>query len=156
MRYSAFELLDERSCDMGPPSSAKMLVENLRACPVGAVCASVSAEWAWLVLAPRVGNFRLQLGLVGDSCKKVRSGEIPDVTPPMIKLFVPEIFIASIAYHAVILLHTVRGPCSETRVLSVATVVCRPYLCQVDRTIANSSMPVLGRLRCVRLITLEV
>ncbi|RZR72229.1 hypothetical protein BHM03_00011314 [Ensete ventricosum] len=91
MRCSAFELLDERSCDMGPPSSAKILVENLCACPVGAVCASVSAEWA-----------------------------------------------------------------CEAHVLSVATVVCRPYLCQVDRTIANSSMLVLGRLRCVRLITLEV
>ncbi|RRT79601.1 hypothetical protein B296_00013580 [Ensete ventricosum] len=51
MRCSAFELLDERSCDMGPPSSAKMFVKNLRACPVGAVYASESAEWARLVLA---------------------------------------------------------------------------------------------------------
>ncbi|RRT37261.1 hypothetical protein B296_00035745 [Ensete ventricosum] len=37
--------------DMGPPSSAKMFVKNLRACPIGAMCASVSAERARLVLA---------------------------------------------------------------------------------------------------------
>ncbi|RWW17784.1 hypothetical protein GW17_00018269 [Ensete ventricosum] len=134
VRCSAFELSDGRSCDMGPPSSAKILVENLRACPVGAVCASVSAEWARLVLAR--------------GCKSFYSG--------CYRLSVPKIFTASIAYHAVIILHTVRGPCNETRVLSAAAVVCRPYLCHVDRTIADSSMPVSGWLRCVRLITLEV
>ncbi|RRT77706.1 hypothetical protein B296_00003170 [Ensete ventricosum] len=70
--------------------------------------------------------------------------------------FVPEIFTASIAYHAVVLLHTVRSPCSEVRVLPVAVVVCRPYLCQVGRTIRDSSMPVSGQLRCVGSVTLEV
>ncbi|RWV96153.1 hypothetical protein GW17_00041160 [Ensete ventricosum] len=46
VRCSAFELFDERSCDIGPPSSAKIFVKNLRACPVGAVYASESAGWA--------------------------------------------------------------------------------------------------------------
>ncbi|RRT65215.1 hypothetical protein B296_00020638, partial [Ensete ventricosum] len=41
------------------------------------------------------------------------------------KSFIPEIFTASIAYHAVVLLHTVCDPCSEMRVLPVAVVVCR-------------------------------
>ncbi|RZS22985.1 hypothetical protein BHM03_00055826 [Ensete ventricosum] len=72
------------------------------------------------------------------------------------KSFVPKIFIAFIAYHAVVLLHTVRRPCSEARVLPVTVVACRPYLCQVGRTIVDSSMPMSGRLRCVGSATLEV
>ncbi|RZS25627.1 hypothetical protein BHM03_00058851 [Ensete ventricosum] len=44
VRCSAFELPDERFCDMGLPSSAKMFVRNLRACPVGAVDVSVEAR----------------------------------------------------------------------------------------------------------------
>ncbi|RWW49481.1 hypothetical protein BHE74_00044345 [Ensete ventricosum] len=56
VRCSAFELPDEHSCDMGPPSSAKMLVENLHACPIGMAYAFVSAEWAQLDLA-RAGTF---------------------------------------------------------------------------------------------------
>ncbi|RZS25367.1 hypothetical protein BHM03_00058557 [Ensete ventricosum] len=44
--------------------------------------------------------------------------------------FVPEIFIASMAYNAVVLLHTVRGPCSEAHALPAAAVACRPYPCQ--------------------------
>ncbi|RWW63142.1 hypothetical protein BHE74_00029696 [Ensete ventricosum] len=70
--------------------------------------------------------------------------------------FVTGIFTASIAYHVVVLLHTVRGPCSEADVLLVTTVACRPYPCQVGRIIVDSSMPVSGRLRCVGSITLEI
>ncbi|RRT53792.1 hypothetical protein B296_00033433 [Ensete ventricosum] len=70
--------------------------------------------------------------------------------------FVPEIFTASITYHVIVLLHTVRGPCSEARVLHVAVVACRPYLCQVDHTITNSFMPMSGRLCCVGSATLKV
>ncbi|RRT65680.1 hypothetical protein B296_00010775 [Ensete ventricosum] len=110
-------------CDMGPPSSTKMLVENLRACPVGAVCVSVFAESFY--------------------SEYYRS-------------FVLEIFTASIAYHAVILLHTVHGPCSEVHILPTAAVVCRPYSCQVGRKIADSSMPMSGRLRYVESTTLEI
>ncbi|RWW54445.1 hypothetical protein BHE74_00038975 [Ensete ventricosum] len=51
VQCSVFELQDERFCDMGPPSSAKMFVRNLRACPVGVVGVSMSAEWAQLVSA---------------------------------------------------------------------------------------------------------
>ncbi|RRT52134.1 hypothetical protein B296_00007037 [Ensete ventricosum] len=53
--------------------------------------------------------------------------------------FVPEIFIASMAYHAVVLLHTVRGPCSEAHALPAAAVACRPYPCQVGMTSSDSS-----------------
>ncbi|RWW18521.1 hypothetical protein GW17_00017488 [Ensete ventricosum] len=63
--------------------------------------------------------------------------------------FVLEIFTTFIAYHVVVLLHTVRGPCSETRVLPAPAVAYRPYPCQVDCTIADSSVLVSGRLRCV-------
>ncbi|RWW52850.1 hypothetical protein BHE74_00040736 [Ensete ventricosum] len=70
--------------------------------------------------------------------------------------FVLEIFTTFIAYHAIVLLHTVRGPCSEERVLPGRVVAYRLYPCQVDRTIADSSMPVPGRLRCVGSVTLEI
>ncbi|RWW66151.1 hypothetical protein BHE74_00026495 [Ensete ventricosum] len=73
--------------------------------------------------------------------------------------FVPEVFTAPIAYHVVILHHTVRGPCSETRVLLAATVACRPcppYPCQVGHTIDDSSMPVSSRLYCVGSTTLAI
>ncbi|RRT56765.1 hypothetical protein B296_00013738 [Ensete ventricosum] len=50
-RCFALALFGERSCDMGPPSSAKMLVKIFCARPVSAVCASVSAEWAQSTLA---------------------------------------------------------------------------------------------------------
>ncbi|RWW87105.1 hypothetical protein BHE74_00004081, partial [Ensete ventricosum] len=62
--------------------------------------------------------------------------------------FVPDNFIASMAYYAVVLLHTIHGPCSEVCALLTAVVACRPYICQVDRTIDGSSMPVSGRLCC--------
>ncbi|RRT55720.1 hypothetical protein B296_00034534 [Ensete ventricosum] len=45
--------------------------------------------------------------------------------------FVPEIFNASMAYHAVVLLHTVRGPYSEVHVLPTAAVAS-VLLCRVD------------------------
>ncbi|RRT72307.1 hypothetical protein B296_00007277 [Ensete ventricosum] len=70
--------------------------------------------------------------------------------------FVPEIFIAFMAYHAVILLHTICGPCSEVRVLPAAVVTCRPYSCQVGHTIAGSSMPVSGQLHCGESAMLEI
>ncbi|RWV82619.1 hypothetical protein GW17_00055866 [Ensete ventricosum] len=70
--------------------------------------------------------------------------------------FVPEIFIASMAYHAVVLLHIIRGHCSEVRALPAAVVTCRPYPCQVDRTIVGSSIPMLGQLRCGESAMLEI
>ncbi|RWW02092.1 hypothetical protein GW17_00034837 [Ensete ventricosum] len=33
----------------------------------------------------QVGSLRLWLGSIGDSCKKVKSGEVPDMTPSMMK-----------------------------------------------------------------------
>ncbi|RZS28221.1 hypothetical protein BHM03_00061790 [Ensete ventricosum] len=99
-----------------------MLVKNLRACAVGAVCASVSAEWARLVLArvpelacSHLGGEEVEHGWMegalgsgsagrrlahwssgreempllrstSDSCKKVGSGGVLDVTPQMVKL----------------------------------------------------------------------
>ncbi|RWV86775.1 hypothetical protein GW17_00051288, partial [Ensete ventricosum] len=70
--------------------------------------------------------------------------------------FVPEIFTASMAYHAVVLLHAVRGPWGEACVLSAIAVACQPYLCQVGHTIASSYMPMSGWLRCVGSATLEI
>ncbi|RWW52164.1 hypothetical protein BHE74_00041442 [Ensete ventricosum] len=70
--------------------------------------------------------------------------------------FVLEIFTASMAYHAVVLLHTVRGPWGEACVLPTAAVACRPYPCQVGHTIVGSSMPVSSRLHCVGSTTLEI
>ncbi|RWW23629.1 hypothetical protein GW17_00012119 [Ensete ventricosum] len=70
--------------------------------------------------------------------------------------FVPEIFITSTTYHAIVLIHIVRGPCSEARALPTAAVAYRLYPCQVDRTIAGSSMPVSGRLRCGGSTILEI
>ncbi|RRT37388.1 hypothetical protein B296_00015663 [Ensete ventricosum] len=122
MRCFTFELPDGCSCDMGPPSSAKMLVENLCICPVGVICASV--------------------------CKSFYS--------ECYRSFIYEIFTASIAYHAIVLLHTVRGPCSEAHVLPAVAVACQSYPCQVGRTIADSSMPVPGRLRCIGSVMLEI
>ncbi|RZR95761.1 hypothetical protein BHM03_00024637 [Ensete ventricosum] len=68
---------------------------------------------------------------------------------------VPEIFNAPIAYHAVVLLHIVHGPRNVVRILHAAAVAGRPYLCQVSRTIANSSMLASSRLRCVGSAMLE-
>ncbi|RWW77951.1 hypothetical protein BHE74_00013849 [Ensete ventricosum] len=76
-----------------------------------------------------------QLVSLADSCNKVGSGGVLDMTPPMVKsfysgchrTFVPEIFNASMACHAVVFLHTVRGPYSEVHVLPTAAVACRPY-----------------------------
>ncbi|RWV91890.1 hypothetical protein GW17_00045787, partial [Ensete ventricosum] len=53
------------------------------------------------------------------------------------RTFVPEIFTASIAYHVVVLLHTISGPRSEVRVLFAAVMACRPYPCQVSRKIVR-------------------
>ncbi|RZR93488.1 hypothetical protein BHM03_00022003, partial [Ensete ventricosum] len=39
--------------------------------------------------------------------------------------FVPEVLTIPIAYHAIVLHHTFRDPCSETRVLLPAVVACR-------------------------------
>ncbi|RRT74193.1 hypothetical protein B296_00013646 [Ensete ventricosum] len=72
------------------------------------------------------------------------------------KSFVPEIFNASMAYHAVVLLHTVRGPCSEVYVLPTAAVACRSYPCQVGHTIAGSNILVSGWFCCVGSATLEI
>ncbi|RWW56948.1 hypothetical protein BHE74_00036289 [Ensete ventricosum] len=105
MRCFTFELPDGRSCDMGPPSSAKM-------------CKSFYSE--------------------------------------CYRSFIYEIFTASIAYHAIVLLHTVCGPCSEACVLPAVAVACQSYPCQVGRTIADSSMPVPGRLRCIGSVMLEI
>ncbi|RWW85309.1 hypothetical protein BHE74_00006024 [Ensete ventricosum] len=69
---------------------------------------------------------------------------------------VPEIFNAFIAYHTVVPLHHTRGPCGETCVLPATAVVCQPYSCQVDRIIADSSIPMSGRLRCVGSTMLEI
>ncbi|RRT80393.1 hypothetical protein B296_00022425 [Ensete ventricosum] len=98
--------------------SRLLLVENLCACPVGAVCASVSAEWARLVQA-RV-------------CKSFYSG--------CYRSFVPEIFTASKGCRAVVRLHTICGPWGEAYILPTVGVACRPYPCQVNRTIAGFPM----------------
>ncbi|RWW41564.1 hypothetical protein BHE74_00052947 [Ensete ventricosum] len=87
----------------------------------------------------RVGSLHLQLGSTVDSYKKVGSGGIPDVTPSMVKL---------------VQLSICDPPAPEARVLPTAAVACRPYPCQASRTIADSSMPVLGRLHCVGSATL--
>ncbi|RZS25838.1 hypothetical protein BHM03_00059097 [Ensete ventricosum] len=70
--------------------------------------------------------------------------------------FIPEIFTTSIAYHVVVHLHTVHDPCSKACILPATAVACRPYPCEVDRTIADSSMLVSGRLRCVGSAMLEI
>ncbi|RZS16834.1 hypothetical protein BHM03_00048887 [Ensete ventricosum] len=124
-------------------------------------------------------SFRSSTGSsVVNACTKAslrRWGHL-DSTPPTIKLvmrsevlecilsfysgcyrsFVLEIFTASMAYHAVVLLHTVRGPWGEACVLPTAAVACRPYPCQVGHTIVGSSMPVSSRLHCVGSTTLEI
>ncbi|RWW46817.1 hypothetical protein BHE74_00047233 [Ensete ventricosum] len=70
--------------------------------------------------------------------------------------FVSEIFNASMAYHAVVLLHTVRGLYSDVRVLPTTAVACRPYPCQVGRTTTSSTIPMSGRFCCVGSTTLEI
>ncbi|RZS20950.1 hypothetical protein BHM03_00053529 [Ensete ventricosum] len=75
-------------------------------------------------------EFTLAAGVVADSYKKVKSGGVPDVTPPMIKSFysgryksfVPEVFNAFVAYHAIIRLHIVRGTGSVVCILLTAVV----------------------------------
>ncbi|RZR78513.1 hypothetical protein BHM03_00003908 [Ensete ventricosum] len=69
--------------------------------------------------------------------------------------FIPEIFIALMAYHAVVLFHTVHGPYSEACALLAAAVACRSYPCQVNRTIVGSSIPVSGRLHYDKSIMLS-
>ncbi|RRT78617.1 hypothetical protein B296_00007194 [Ensete ventricosum] len=59
------------------------------------------------------------------------------------KTFVPEIFTASIAYHVVVLLHTISGPRSEVRVLPAAVVACRSYPCKFLWNVFGA--PVVGR-----------
>ncbi|RWW03269.1 hypothetical protein GW17_00033585 [Ensete ventricosum] len=89
------------------------------------------------------------MGTIGsDSCKSFYSG--------CYKSFVPEIFTVFMAYHIVVLLYIIRGPCSEVRVLPTVAVACRYYPCQVDCTIASSTISVSGRLCCVESITLEI
>ncbi|RZR96672.1 hypothetical protein BHM03_00025748, partial [Ensete ventricosum] len=95
-------------------------------------------------LRARVVNLRMRLESIADSCKKVKSCGVPDVTPPMVKL---------------VRLRNFLPPCSvevEACALPAAVVMRRPYLCQVGRTAADSSMLVSGRLRCVGSATLEV
>ncbi|RWW11928.1 hypothetical protein GW17_00024428 [Ensete ventricosum] len=122
-----------------------------RHCWFWPVCASTPAvvsdgvemENGWVEGAPgsdSAGQLRV--------CKSFYSGYY--------RSFIPEIFNASMAYHAVVLLHTVRGPCSEVRVLPTAAMACRPYPCQVDRIIVGSTIPVSGWFCCVVSATLEI
>ncbi|RWW89732.1 hypothetical protein BHE74_00001221 [Ensete ventricosum] len=98
------------------------------------------------------------LGSAVEPCKKVRSGEVPDVTSPIVKLAwlfsfrssflrrgiwafivkgyeasVPEVLTVPVAYHAVVLHRSLRGPYDEARV--------------VGRTTAGPPMLVSGRLQ---------
>ncbi|RRT49609.1 hypothetical protein B296_00052287 [Ensete ventricosum] len=113
MRCSAFELPDGCSCDMGPPSSTKILVENLCVCSIG----------AFIVGATGRSYLRSLLHL----------------------LF---IMLSYFSTSSMVL--------TVMRVLPIIAMACRPYLCQVGRTIADSSIPMVGRLRCVGSTTLEV
>ncbi|RWV99163.1 hypothetical protein GW17_00037948 [Ensete ventricosum] len=90
-----------------------------------------------------------RLGSAASYCKKVGSGGVPDVTSdqvnsvvdfaiPLLRRgagafivsatgrFVPEVLTIPIAYHAIVLHHTFRGPCNETHVLLPVVVACRP------------------------------
>ncbi|RWW76488.1 hypothetical protein BHE74_00015421 [Ensete ventricosum] len=73
--------------------------------------------------------------------------------------FILEVLTVPIAYHAIVLRHTLHGPCSEAHILlptAMAYRPCPPYLCYIDRMIANPSMPVSGQLHCVGSATLAV
>ncbi|RRT58946.1 hypothetical protein B296_00028448 [Ensete ventricosum] len=118
------------------------------------------------------------LGSVVEPCKKVRSGEVPDMTSPMVKLAwlfsfrssflrrgagafivkgyetsVPEVLTLPVAYHAVVLRRSLRGPYGEARVVLPAIGErrpCSPYPCQVDRTMVGPPMLVSSRLQSRR------
>ncbi|RRT62420.1 hypothetical protein B296_00021479 [Ensete ventricosum] len=58
--------------------------------------------------------------------------------------FVLEVLTVPIAYHVIILHHTLRGPCSEARVLLPAAVACRPcppYPCYLGNELAEFLYP---------------
>ncbi|RZR98645.1 hypothetical protein BHM03_00028031 [Ensete ventricosum] len=78
------------------------------------------SPWIWL---GRSAAGALELGSIADSCKKVGSGGVPNMTPPITKL----------VYHVVVLLHTVRGPLGEVCVLSAVAVACWSYPCQDEK-----------------------
>ncbi|RWW42535.1 hypothetical protein BHE74_00051913 [Ensete ventricosum] len=108
--------------------------------------------------SPRVRLGRSATGVseLGSGVRAYRSGRCKSFYSGYYRSFIPEIFNASMAYHAVVLLHTVRGPCSEVRVLPTAAMACRPYPCQVDRIIVGSTIPVSGWFCCVVSATLEI
>ncbi|RWW14468.1 hypothetical protein GW17_00021769 [Ensete ventricosum] len=61
---------------------------------------------------------------------------------------VPEVLTAPIAYHAIVLRRSFRGPCGEVRGVPTATgegLSCTPYLCQFDRMMADPPMLASGR-----------
>ncbi|RZR76343.1 hypothetical protein BHM03_00001052 [Ensete ventricosum] len=63
---------------------------------------------------------------------------------------VPEVLTAPVAYHAVVLRRSFRGPRGEVRDVPPATGEgrsCPPYLCQVGRMTADPPMLVSGRPR---------
>ncbi|RWW44510.1 hypothetical protein BHE74_00049718 [Ensete ventricosum] len=66
---------------------------------------------------------------------------------------VPEVLTVPIAYHAVVLRRTLRGPCDETSVVLPATgerQPCSSYPFQVDRTTVGPPMLVSSRLQSRR------
>ncbi|RWW90181.1 hypothetical protein BHE74_00000668 [Ensete ventricosum] len=92
----------------------------------------------------------LELRSTANSCKKVGSGGVPDVTSPTVKLvwllilrstapwrcrgfyskcyktFVPKVLSVLVAHHAIVFRRSLRGPCSEARVVFPAVGACRP------------------------------
>ncbi|RWW37011.1 hypothetical protein BHE74_00057924 [Ensete ventricosum] len=110
-----------------------------------------SGSGGWLLAWWSSGRERVsQLGSTAESCKKVGSGGVPDVTSLMVKLvwlsilrsscsiedrgfysndckaFVPEALILLIAYHTAAPYHAVCGPCGEARAILPTTGGCRP------------------------------
>ncbi|RWV86821.1 hypothetical protein GW17_00051246 [Ensete ventricosum] len=149
---------------MGPPSSAKMLEENLWCllsrrglppCLLGGhcwfrpVCASLPAivsaqRWSSIGWEEPSGSGR-EVGYLRGGVGSCRVGRY--------KASVPEVLTAPVAYHAVVLRRSLYGPCGKARSVLPATGErrsCPPYPCQVDRTTADPPMLMSGRLQSRR------
>ncbi|RWW23883.1 hypothetical protein GW17_00011843, partial [Ensete ventricosum] len=87
------------------------------------------------------------------ACNLTRAPPCKGFYSKVYEVSVPEVLTTSVAYHAIVLHRSLRGPCGEGRDVLPATGErrsCPPYPCQVGRTTADPPMLVSGRLQSRR------
>ncbi|RRT41989.1 hypothetical protein B296_00024711 [Ensete ventricosum] len=160
-RCSAPEFPNGHSCDMGHPSSVKMIEKNLlclsnrcglppcllsKYCWFRPVCASSPAvvsvqRWSSVGWEEPPGPV-WEVGCWSGGAQR-RKGFYSNSYGAS----VPQALILFIGYHTAIPHHAIHGPCDEVRVVLPTVGGCRPcprYSCQVDRMTTDPFMFVSG------------